>query len=190
MPRTRTQKQHILQSVEEKLSRAKSLVFADYKGLNTAQLTVLRKKLKETNAEFTVVKNTLLQKALSKRLSVKGKGSLPFSLEGPTAVLLAYQDEIAPLKALANFAKTSGLPAIKGGFFNQVMHGAQKITELALLPSREVLQAKVVQTMVAPLHRLLAALQWNQRQLVYTLEAIRGESKKMTNFKTHPFDKL
>ncbi len=172
MPRTKAQKQQIVESIEAKLSRAKSLVFADYKGLNTVQLTGLRKKLKDTDAEFTVIKNTLLKKALSRVLGVKGKEHLPFSLEGPTAVLLAYQDEITPLKALANFAKVSGLPIIKGGFFNQVLRGAQKIIELALLPSREVLQAQVVQTMAAPLYRLLAALQWNQRQLVLTLQAI------------------
>ena len=169
MARTRAQKEQSLAGLNDKLSRAKSVVFADYRGLTTAQLSDLRKKLREVAAEFTITKNTLLEKSLA--LGSWNTEVRTF-LEGPTATLFAYEDQIAPVKVLAAFAKTAGLVTFKGGFLAKTFLSPSAVQQLASLPNREVILSQVVGTLSAPLYGLLTALQWNTRQLVGTLKVI------------------
>src|SRR5437867_1784695 len=105
MPKTRQQKEETVVVLTDKLARAKSVVFADYRGLTMKQLSDLRKKLREVNGELTIAKNTLLKRA-----------NPDLNLEGPTATLLAYDDEISPIKILVKALKDSGLGKVKSGF--------------------------------------------------------------------------
>ncbi|MDP3758210.1 MAG: 50S ribosomal protein L10, partial [Candidatus Daviesbacteria bacterium] len=101
MAKTRQQKEEAVTKLTEKLSRAKALVFTDYKGMNMKQLSDLRDKLREVDSEFTVTKNTLLERSLP-----ASNFQLPVSsLEGPTATLFAYDDEISPIKILVKALK-------------------------------------------------------------------------------------
>lgn len=167
--KTRAQKEETVTKLAEKLSRAKSLVLTDYKGLTMKQLSDLRSKLTEVQGEFTITKNTLLERAFPSSIV-----QLPASsLEGPTAALFAYDDEISPIKLLVKALKDAGLGKIKFGFLgNQALDEVQ-INQLAALPTKDELRGKIVGVLAAPLQGMVEVLQRNLRNLVYTLDQIR-----------------
>lgn len=162
MPKTRQQKQDLVVELKTKLDRAKAVVFADYKGLNMKQLSDLRNKLRDQNAEFTITKNTLLDLALPAT-----------SLEGPTATLFAYDDEISPIKILVKALKDTAIGRVKSGFLGTDSLDEAKIIQLSTLPSKDELRAKTVGVLVAPLQGILMVLNGNLRNLVYALNQIR-----------------
>lgn len=166
MPKTRAQKQDLVLKIAEKLGRAKSIVFTDYKGLTMPQLSDLRSKLNEVDSEFTVTKNTLTQRALTQELPKE-------ILEGPTAALLAYNDEITPIKILVKALKDAGIGKVKAGFLGTEFLDEAKILQLASLPSKDELRAKTVGVLVAPLQGIVGVLQGNLRNLVYALSEIQ-----------------
>lgn len=161
MPKTRQQKIDAVVKLQEKLTRAKALVFADYKGLTMKQLSDLRNKLREQNAEFSITKNTLLSRAL------------PASgFDGPTATLFAYDDEISPIKLLVKAFKDLNIGKVKSGFLGKDALTEAKILQLSTLPSKDELRGKTVGVLVAPLQGILSVLQGNLRNLVYALSGI------------------
>lgn len=162
MPKTRVQKEEIVIQLKEKLAHAKSVVFADYRGLTMAQLSDLRNKLRDVDGELTVTKNTLLKIALPNS-----------SFEGPTAVLIANDDEISPIKLLVKALKDAGIGKIKAGFLGTEELDEAKINLLASLPTKDELRAKVVGVLVAPLHGIVGVLNANIRNLVYAVDQIR-----------------
>ena len=173
MPKTRLQKEESVVKLKEKLSRATSLVFADYqqaggsatKGLNMSQLSDLRNKLREVNAEFSVTKNALLKIALP---------SLPdSSLVGPTGTLFAYDDQITPIKLLVKVFKDTGIGKVKLGFLGTDLLDEAKIIQLSTLPTKDELRGKIVGVLVAPLQGMVSVLNGNLRNLVYVLDGIR-----------------
>lgn len=162
MPKTRQQKEQAVLDITDKLSRAKSVVFVDYKGMTMSQLSNLRKKIREVNAQFTITKNTLLARALPK---------LPF--KGPTATLFSYDDEITPIKLLVKALKDNAIGIIKAGFLGQEALDADKINKLAALPSKDELRGQTVGVLVAPLTGIVSVLQGNLRNLVYALSQVQ-----------------
>ena len=167
--KTRAQKEETVQVLTEKLGRAKSVVFADYKGLTMSQLSDLRNKLREQEAEFSVTKNTLLQRSL-----LISHFSLPTSIfEGPIATLFAYDDEISPIKLLVKALKDAGLGKVKAGLLGDEFLPEAKINQLATLPSKDELRAKTVGVLAAPLQGMVGVLQGNLRNLVYALSEIQ-----------------
>lgn len=152
--------------LSDKLTRAKSVVLTDYRGLSVAQLNDLRKKVEAAGAEYEVTKNTLLSRSL-------GEKEIPAeALEGPTATLFSYQDEIAPLKALQDFIKANNLPSVKVGYLGQSLLTAIQVGELARLPSRGELLGKLAKTLKSNEYRLVGVLSGNIRKLVYGLNAV------------------
>ena len=170
MPKTRGQKEQLVKNFSEKLSRSKSVVFTDYKGMSTGTLFDLRKKLREQNAEFTITKNTLLDLALKENhlpaLSSEVK-------EGPTATLFSYEDEVSPIKILVKTLKDTQIGKIKGGILDAEFLDTFAITRLANLPSKAELQAKVVGSISSPLYGIVGVLQANLRNLVYALDQVK-----------------
>lgn len=167
-----------VQAVEElkaKLENAKAIFFADYQGLTVSQIGDLRDKIRATNGEFSVAKNTLLKIALK-------ENGLPRNLEevlrGPTAVLIATEDEISPLKALVDFAKDAELPKLKAGIYEDRILSAEELQELAKLPSKPELHAKLVGILQGPMYGLVNVLSGNTRKLVYVLNAIKESKSK------------
>src|SRR3989304_5336321 len=134
--------------LKTKLAQAKSIVFADASGLSVNLQRELRQKIKLAGGELIVVKNTLLKLALGV------KEILP----GPTITLLAYGDEIAPIKALAEFAKAHELPKIKAGVLAKEPLTKEQVEELAQLPPKVELLAKTVGSLKAPLSGLANGL--------------------------------
>ncbi len=169
MPKTRQQKEDTVTKLQDKLSKAKALVFADYKGLTMKQLSDLRNKLREQDAEFTITKNTLLKKS-SENLKLKIENS---SLEGPVATLFAYDDEISPIKTLVKAFKDLALGKVKSGFLGVDSLTEEKIIQLSTLPTKDELRGKTVGVLVAPLQGMLSVLNGNLRNLVYALNQIR-----------------
>lgn len=157
-------------TLTEKVGKAKVMVLADYRGLKHKQLEELRRNLKKTNGEFMIAKNRLVLRALGDR----GE-SVREALNNETAVLFAYQDEVAPLKELLKFFKAAGMGKTKAGLMGNTFMSDADVTKLATLPSREVLLGKLVGQLNAPIQGLHYALQWNMNKLVWALNAIKGK---------------
>lgn len=171
MPKTKIQKQNMVTDITDKLSKAKSLVFADYQGLTMSQLSAIRAELADQSAEFTVTKNNLLKIALKNN----NHSFDDAVLTGPIATLFAFGDEISPIKVLTKAIKDNNVGKIKGGMIEGEFIDETKVQKLADLPSKDELRGKVVGTIAAPLYGLVNVMQGNLRNLVYALEAIRKQ---------------
>lgn len=168
MPSQKNQDQ--VKQLKTKLEKAKSIVLADYAGLPVNLQQELRAKAVEAGGELVVAKNTLLKIACAElKYPVQ---DLTDSFTGPTITLLAYEDEIAPIKALAEFSKDNELPSIKAGYLNKDPLTKDQVEALAKLPTKIELIAKTVGTIKAPLTGFVNVLSGNLRNLVYALRAI------------------
>lgn len=172
MPKTKQQKIDIVTDLTERVSKAKSIVFADYKGMNMSQMQTLRLGLQDLSAQFSITKNNLLKIAL-KENGLKVDDDAVF--EGPVATLFAYGDEIAPIKVLTKAIKDNGIGKTRAGFLNGEYLSDAKVNQLAQLPSKDELRAKVVGTLGSPLYGIVGVLQANLRNLVYALDQIRKQ---------------
>lgn len=162
-------KVQIVKNLKEKLARAKGFVLTDYQGLGVPEVEELRRNLSKLKVDFQVVKNTLLKLALE-----NSNYQLPpadYELTGPTAVLLSYDEEMRPLKALSKFSGEHQAFKIKGGFFEGIWMGAEKLLEIARLPSREELRGKLAGMLQSPIVRLARVGKGNQISLVRALQA-------------------
>jgi large subunit ribosomal protein L10 len=159
-----------IQNLKEKFEKAKSIVLADYAGLPVHLQQDLRAKVIEADGELIVAKNTLLKLACQE-LNYP-IDTLTDSFTGPTITLFAYQDEIAPIKALAMFAKINELPTIKAGYLNKDPLTKEQVESLAKLPTKVELIAKTVATIKAPLTGFVNVLSGNLKNLIYVLTAI------------------
>ena len=172
MPKTKQQKIDIVTDLKDRVAKSKSLVFADYKGMNMLQLSALRLQLSDLSSEFSVTKNNLIKIAL-KENGLKVDDDAIF--EGPVATLFSYGDEIAPIKALAKAIKDNGIGKTKAGFLNGEFLTDTEVNKLAQLPSKDELRAKIVGSLGAPLYGIVGVLQANLRNLVYALDAVRKQ---------------
>lgn len=157
-------------NLAEKISKAKVMVLADYRGIKHKQLEELRRNLKKSNGEFTVSKNRFILRALGD----KGQ-ALREALNESTAVLFAYADEVAPLKELLKFFKTAGMGKTKAGLMGDSVLSEAEVTRLATLPSRDVLLGRLVGQLNAPIQGLHYALSWNINKFAWALQAIKGK---------------
>lgn len=153
-----------------------AVVFADYSGLTVTEMSELRKKLSEIGANFLVVKNTLIGLALKKA------GLDSESLEGPTAVLLTLSaDPIESIKILVSYLKEKAKGEVKFGFFEKSLMVAAGIADLALIPGKAVLQARLVSQLSAPIYKLAYVLSAQQQKLVMVLDAISKSKGGVSN---------
>ena len=150
-----TEKQAIVEALAQRLQEAEGGILVDYKGINVAQDTELRRNLREKNVEYTVVKNTLTRFAMEKA----GIEGLAEQLNGTTSLATSAEDPLVPLHELTEFADKMGdLFTIKGVFVNGKVLSAAEIAELAPIPSRDALYSKVLGTMLAPITSLAVVL--------------------------------
>lgn len=167
----RPEKEAIVSMVKEKLQNSQGAVLTDYRGLNVAEITELRNKLREAKVEFKVIKNTLT-KRVADELGIEG---LDPYLEGPTAIAFGMEDPVAPAKILADFAKTHNQLELKVGILDGKVIDKAKIKELAELPSKAELIAKVLGGMSSPLYGFAGSLQGILRNFVYVLNAVKDK---------------
>lgn len=156
----------------DKISRAKAIFFADYRGLKHKQLQDLRKSLKKTQSEFVVTKNRLLKRALGDKVK-----EFETELQDTTATIFAYADEVAPLRDLLKFFKVAGFGKTKAGLLGMQVLSDKEVTRLASLPTRDVLLGKLVSQLNHPIQGLHYALSWNINKIVWALEAVKNKKK-------------
>ncbi|SHJ76555.1 50S ribosomal protein L10 [Desulfofundulus thermosubterraneus] len=168
---TREEKQAILAELTEKFRTSKAAVLTNFRGLDVASMTKVRRRLRESGSELKVAKNTLTRLAANEA----GLEGLDPYLEGPTAIAFGYEDPVAPAKVVAELAREFKQLEIKAGILEGRVIDVEGVRRLADLPSREVLLARVAGGMQAPLYGFAGALQGLLRNLVYVLEAIRKQ---------------
>jgi len=162
-------KKKVVEEIKDRLRKSQGAILTDYRGLNVAEVTELRAKLREAGVEFKVLKNTLTRIAADE---VGLEGLDPY-LEGPTAIAFGIDDPVAPAKILSEFAKTHKALEIKAGILENRVIDVKAVKALADLPAKEVLVAKVLGAMQSPLYGFAGALQGLLRNLVYVLDAVR-----------------
>ena len=147
-------KKAVVEALSGKIKEATSVVFVDYKGINVAQDTELRKQFRDAEVDYTVVKNTLT------RFAAKNCGyDFDEILNGTTAMASSTGDPIAPARIVAEFAKKNKLSlAIKGGIVEGSVLSAEQLTGFSELPSKNALVASVLGTFLAPISSLAFVL--------------------------------
>lgn len=163
----KSKKVEIAEKLEEKLSRATLVIATEYQGLTAADITKLRRSMREQGMDYHVVKNTLARLAAERT----GKGGLEKLLQGPTALALGYKDEVTPAKALSDYIRTTRLNIkIRGGLLGARVLGAEEVALLATLPSRQTLAARLVGQMKSPIYGLVLTLNAPLRGLMTVLQ--------------------
>jgi len=163
-------KEQSVEEIKRHMAEASMTVLADYRGLDVAEVTELRAKLRQAGVTFKVAKNTLVKIAAHDL----GIMDLDPYLEGPTAVAFS-SDPVEAAKILTDFAKTHKELEIKSGILDNKFLNAEQLKDLAKLPSREVLLAMVVGGMQAPLAGFAGSLAGVLRKFVYALDQVREQ---------------
>jgi large subunit ribosomal protein L10 len=170
----RVEREQAVAALLEVLRAAPSAVLTDFRGLSVADLTELRRQLREGQVEFRVVKNTLARRATA----AVGLTNLHPLLEGPTAIAFGRGDPLAPSRLLSRAARALPHLQIKGGVLEGKVVSREEVLALAALPSRPVLLGRLVGALQAPVTRLAGALGGTLRGLVVTLDRVRGQRER------------
>ena len=150
-----SEKKAVVEALAERFKGASAGVFVDYRGITVAEDTQLRRELVSNEVEYSVVKNTLTRFALEKA----GLSDLDSVLNGTTSLATSAGDPIAPIRIISEYSKKMGDRFnIKAAFMDGKVLDAQEIEEIAALPSKDALYAKVLGTMLAPITSLAVVL--------------------------------
>ncbi len=150
MGKNREIKEAKVAEIREKLGKAQGIIFAKYQGLTVEEDTELRKKLREAGVEYKVYKNTLTNLAAIEL----GMDGISQHLVGPLSVAMGYEDPTAPARILNDFAKTHKKLELVAGIVQGEVYDAKMVVQLASIPPREVLLAKLLGSFKAPLSNL------------------------------------
>ena len=164
-------KKAMVKQLTERLQNAQAGVLADYRGLTVEQDTELRRKLREANVEYTVLKNSIIRFA-AKEVGLEDLDSV---LEGHTAIATSNDDVISPAKVLCDFAKGNDLLEIKAGFVEGKVISIDEVKQYASIPSKEVLISKMMGSLQSPISKLARTL-----QAIVTEEAVPGGKAEET----------
>ena len=171
-----TQKKiEMVEIYSKKFREAKSIFLADFKGINVAQVTELRKQFRDANVEYRVIKNTLAKRSFSNA----GIEGLDEHLNGPTAFAFSDRDATAPVKIIQEFNKQNIKNKIsieiKGCLFEGKVFNPEQTEALAKLPTRDELLAKLLSTLQAPMSQMLTVLQATSQKLVGVLGSLKNQ---------------
>jgi len=166
---TKAQKEKILDDLRDKIAKQKAMILIGITGLKVKDISDLRKKLKATEGNLKVAKKTLIEKAFK-------ENNLEFDkkkYKEEIALAFGFKDEITPAKTVYQFGLANEKMKILGGFLEGKFKEAQEFVDLAQLPSREELLAKLVGSISAPISNLVYSLQYNLKGLIYILTLIK-----------------
>ena len=147
-------KQEAVNSLAQEMKEAKVVLLTDYRGITVTDVTKLRADLRNVNAEYRVVKNNIIKRALD----ANGESALDEALEGPVALVMSTEDYLEPSKVIYNFTKDHDFYKIKGGIVEGKVMTAEEIITLAKLPSRQELLAKLAGALLGNITKLAVAL--------------------------------
>ena len=148
-------KKAMVKELADRLNNAQAGVLADYRGLTVEQDTELRRKLREANVQYTVIKNSIIHFAVKEA----GLDGLDSVLEGPTALATSVDDVVSPAKDLYDFAKDNESLELKGGFVEGEVISIDEVKKYASIPSKEVLISKMLGSLLSPIGALARTLQ-------------------------------
>jgi len=167
------QKQAVVAEVSEQIAKAQAVILAEYRSIPVKDMTELRKKARGLGVYLRVLKNTLARRAIAdtpfKGLTEKMVGPLAYGISS---------DPVAVAKVLQEFAKGNEKFVIKAGAMPNVMMSAREVAELAKMPSRQELLAKLVATMQAPIAKFVRTLNEVPGRFARTLLAVRDQKEK------------
>ncbi|WP_462412549.1 50S ribosomal protein L10 [Neobacillus sp. Marseille-QA0830] len=146
-------KKQVVDEIAEKLKSSVSTIVVDYRGLSVAEVTELRKQLREAGVDFKVYKNTMTRRAAE----AAGLEGLNAALTGPNAIAFSTEDVVAPAKILNDFAKKNEALELKAGVIEGNVASAEEVKALAELPSREGLLSMLLSVLQAPIRNLALA---------------------------------
>jgi len=170
MENPRAEKVAVVNEVREKFSSAGAAVLTEYRGLNVAAISQLRRQLREAGGEYKIYKNTLV------RFAARDLGlEIEELLTGPTAIAFVDGDAAAVAKALRDYARTNPALVVKGGILGTKSLSADEVRALAELPSRDVLLSQLAGAFAAPLQQFAGLLQALPRNMAYGLKALLDE---------------
>ncbi len=164
----RDQKTAVVQEIAEQIGAAEAIFAIDYRGISVAQIADLRIRLRDADARFRVVKNSLSERAADQA----GAADLKPMLIGPTALALVHGDAALAAKALSDVARQLNVLEFKGGLLNGAFVSADDLRAIARLPAREILRGQLVGTIAAPLTGLARGLNALIAGLAIQLQAI------------------
>ncbi len=162
-------KQQVVQEYREKFASVKMGVLTEYRGLTVAEMTDLRKKLREASLDFRVVKNSLVKIAAEGTPLEAARDYF----QGPIALVLSYDDVVAPAKLLTEAAKTHKKLQIRTGVMDGAILSNEELARFATLPSREELYSMFLRVLQAPLTQVCTALTAPLRDLANALNAVK-----------------
>jgi large subunit ribosomal protein L10 len=171
---TRAQKQEQIDTLKGMLAPANGLFVMDFTGLSVGEVTELRRRVKEARGNYRVVRNTLARLALAET-DHRGLEEL---LTGPAAVAYTDQDAVMLAKALAEFAKTHEQLRFRGGLVEGQLLDAQQAKQVAALPSKQELVARLLFLLQSPMRRLATVLSAPMRGLVVSLNQIADQKQR------------
>ncbi len=152
--KTIAKKQEQVNELAKEMKESNLVLLTDYRGITVEDVTKLRAELRNTNAEYKVIKNNIIRRALD----ANGEKELDSLLEGPVALVMTKDDYLAPAKVIYNFTKDHDFYKIKGGIVEGKVMSAEEIITLAKLPSRQELLSKLAGSLLGNITKLAAVL--------------------------------
>ncbi len=167
----RAEKVEAVEKLTDRFGRAAITIAVDYRGLNVAEITDLRQRVREAGGEFLVAKNTLARLAVAET----DASEMSSMLSGPTGVAFGFSDVVSIAKAVQQFTKDHDALEVKGAVFDGELLDTARVATLAAMPGRDELRAKLLALLTTPATMLVRLLSTPSQQLVQVLDARRRQ---------------
>jgi len=160
--------------LKEKIAAAKNIIVTDHTSITVEDMTILRRDLRRANSELRVAKNTLLRIAARQ----SGRENLAGCFEGPTSLVLGYDDPIMPARIIYELNKKIEKPKVKAYILDNQLLGVEDFKKIAQLPSREIVLAQLIGTIEGPIVNFVMTLEGVVRNFIGLLNALAEKNKE------------
>ncbi len=162
------EKKQIVKEVIDKIDKASCVCFTNYKGLSASRMNELRRNLASNNAEMKVFKNRLILRALKE----KSLEELTHFVDGPMAIVFAYENPLQSIKIIYDFSKEDKKPLVNGGYIDGDIFDAQSFLELASLPTKEDMYRQMLNSLSSPLFKMVYLISGIPMKLLSVLSLV------------------